>query len=122
MQPLDPAIACGPGVCPEPPARQVGLLQWMRLVHENPIAVFDRGAFAADFRQKQVFLGNFVLVNEPGFIEHILLTNHRNYSKGRIIRDTLRPVIGDGLVTSEGDLWRCQRRIAAPGFHRQRLA
>ena len=117
-----PAIAYEPGVCPEPPARQVGLLQWMRLVYKNPIAVFDREMFAADFRQKQVFLGNFVLVNEPDFIEHILLTNHRNYSKGRIIRDTLGPVLGDGLVTSEGALWRRQRRIAAPGFHQQRLA
>lgn len=117
-----PAIAWEPGVCPEPPLRQVGLLQWMRLVYKNPIAVFDREAFAADFRQNQVFLGNFVLVNEPDFIEHILLTNHRNYSKGRMIRDTLGPVLGDGLVTSEGELWRRQRRIAAPGFHQQRLA
>ena len=122
MKPLDPAIAYEPGVCPEPPARPVGLLRWMRLVYKNPIAVFDREAFAGDLRQKQVFLGNFVLVNEPRFIEHILLTNHRNYSKGRIIRDTLRPVIGDGLVTSEGDLWRRQRRITAPAFHRRRLA
>ncbi len=120
---LDPsAIAWEPGVCPEPPPRQVGLLQWMRLVYKNPLAVFDRELFAADFRQSHVFLGNFILVNEPDCIEHILLTNHRNYSKGRIIRDTLGPVLGDGLVTSEGELWRRQRRIAAPGFHRERLA
>ena len=117
-----PAIAYEPGVCPEPPSRQVGLLQWMRLVYRNPIAVFDREAFAAEFRQAHVFLGNFVLVNEPGSIEHILSTRHRNYLKGRIIRDTLGPVLGEGLVTSEGDLWRRQRRIAAPGFHRARLA
>ena len=122
VAPLDPAVACEPGVVPEPPPHAVNLPQWVRLIYKNPIAVFDREAFAADFRQKEVFLGNFVLVNEPRFIEHILLTNHRNYSKGRLTRDTLGPVLGEGLVTSEGDLWRRQRRIAAPGFHRARLA
>ena len=97
-----PAVAWESGVCPEPPPRQVGLVQWMRLVYKNPIAVFDREAFAADFRQKQVFFGNFVLVNEPSFIEHILRTHHRNYSKGRIARDTLRPVLGDGPAAHRG--------------------
>ena len=117
-----PAIAYETGVVPEPPARQVTFTQWLRLLRQNPIAVFDQGAFAADFREKRVFFGNFVLVNEPSCIEHILLKNHHNYSKGRLTRDVLRPVLGNGLLTSEGDFWRRQRRIAAPGFHHQRLA
>ena len=122
MTSLDPAVACEPGVVPEPPPRPVNLPQWLRLVRKNPIAVFDRDAFAADFRAKRVFFGNFVLVNEPSFIEHVLLENHRNYSKGRLTRDALEPALGKGLLTSEGDRWRRQRRMASPGFHKQRVA
>ena len=41
MTSLDPAVACEPGVVPEPPPRPVNLPQWLRLVRKNPIDVFD---------------------------------------------------------------------------------
>ena len=50
----------------------------------------------------------------------MLQENHLNYHKS-IDYKNLRPMFGDGLVTSEGERWKRQRRLAQPAFHRQRL-
>src|SRR6185295_8844193 len=60
--------------------------------------------------------------NKPEYIEHVLLTNQANYQKSHFQRHLLGPLLGKGLLTSEGDFWRRQRRIAAPAFHGKRIA
>jgi cytochrome P450 len=59
------------------------------------------------------------LVSSPEGVKHILQDNHRNYNKGY---DRAKPLLGEGLVTAEGETWRRQRRLMQPAFHRQRLA
>ncbi len=63
----------------------------------------------------------FVLA-EPAAIEHVLVSNFRNYSKETPQFETFKFVAGDGLLNSDGDLWRRQRRIMQPAFHRKKLA
>ncbi|MCX4247963.1 cytochrome P450 [Paraliomyxa miuraensis] len=63
----------------------------------------------------------FVSVANPDYAHHVLVGNHRNYVKSRNYAG-LRLVMGDGLVTSEGEHWKRQRKLAQPAFHRQRLA
>jgi cytochrome P450 len=58
----------------------------------------------------------------PEYVQHILVDHHRNYSKRTRGYDALRLLLGNGLVTSEGEFWKRQRRIAQPAFHRQRIA
>jgi cytochrome P450 len=60
------------------------------------------------------------LVLHPDGIRHVLQENHPNYHKS-IDYKNLKPMFGEGLVTSEGELWKRQRRLAQPAFHRQRL-
>ena len=122
MTAIDPALAYEPGVVPEPPAEPLGLTRFLRALRDNQLAVFNRESFVNDFGEARLFFSNFVLVNEPDFIEHILVTNHRNYVKGRLTRRILQPALGNGLVTSEGDFWRRQRRIMTPAFHHRHLA
>jgi cytochrome P450 len=57
------------------------------------------------------------VVNDPGMIRRILVANHRNYTKGIGI-ERIRVLLGNGLMTSEGDTWRRQRRQMQSGFHR----
>ncbi len=62
------------------------------------------------------------LVSAPAGVNHVLAENHRNYGKQTRGYRNLRYVLGNGLLTAEGDHWRRQRRIAQPAFHRQRIA
>ena len=117
-----PAIAYEPGVVPEPLAKPPNPIQFLRLLRDNQLSVYSREAFVAGFSEKRLFFHNFVLVNEPDFIEHVLVTNHQNYVKGRLARQILQPALGNSLLISEGDFWRRQRRIMAPAFHHQHIA
>ena len=60
-------------------------------------------------------------VSHPDYIEQVLVTDNRKFIKGRILRKN-RQLFGNGLLTSEGDFWLRQRRLAQPAFHRARIA
>jgi cytochrome P450 len=57
----------------------------------------------------------------PEHVKHILQDNHRNYWKGLVIQKVKR-IAGEGLVFSDGELWRRQRQLIQPAFHRERIA
>jgi cytochrome P450 len=59
--------------------------------------------------------------NHPDFIKDILVTNHQNFMKGLALQRAKR-LLGEGLLTSEGEFHRRQRRLAQPAFHRNRIA
>src|SRR5688572_23865257 len=59
-------------------------------------------------------------VNHPDYVRDVLVNHYDNFLKGRG-RQRAKRFLGEGLLLSEGDLHRRQRRLAQPGFHRQRL-
>ncbi|MEH2195233.1 MAG: cytochrome P450 [Nostoc sp.] len=61
------------------------------------------------------------LIADPDCIKYVLQENPQNYTKGENFKD-IKLVIGEGLVISEGDSWRSQRRLMQPSFHRQQIA
>ncbi|MCC6211337.1 MAG: cytochrome P450, partial [Burkholderiales bacterium] len=60
-------------------------------------------------------------VNDAEYVKRILLDNVANYPKSASYRNNLRPFLGDGLLISEGEFWKRQRRLAQPAFHLRRL-
>jgi cytochrome P450 len=64
---------------------------------------------------------SFHLATRPDYVKHVLQDNQRNYIKGSSVAPA-RILVGEGLATSDGDLWRRQRRLMQPAFHRKRLA
>jgi cytochrome P450 len=88
---------------------------------ETMMAMFRKYGDAIRFRAALNFYG--YLFFHPDHYQHILQDNNRNYTKmPHPSLSLLRPVIGNGLLTSDGDFWRRQRRLAAPAFHRKRIA
>jgi cytochrome P450 len=58
------------------------------------------------------------VASHPDDVKRVLVTNHRNYTKGVGI-DRVRLLLGHGIMTSEGEFWRRQRRMLQPAFHRR---
>ncbi|MFL5458069.1 MAG: cytochrome P450 [Myxococcales bacterium] len=62
------------------------------------------------------------LVTHPEGARRVLQDNAGNYTKEHPSYSMLRRLVGNGLLTSEGNFWLRQRRLAQPAFHRQRIA
>jgi cytochrome P450 len=87
----------------------------------NPIALFEYltrnyGSMA----HYRLGFSHIVMANEPEFIHEILINQPQNFIKERTQR-RMKILLGEGLITSDGEVHRRQRRIAAPAFHRQRI-
>lgn len=62
------------------------------------------------------------LIAHPDGVRHVLQEHVKNYTKDHVSYGMVRWVVGDGLLTSQGETWLRQRRLAQPAFHRQRIA
>ncbi len=60
------------------------------------------------------------LLNHPDHIKDLLVTHHKNFTKSRGLQLAKR-ILGEGLLTSEGEFHLRQRRLVQPAFHRERL-
>jgi len=87
---------------------------------KDPLATIRRGFDGAGNTFRMKLFREFIISRDPAFFRHILVSNNKNYKKGSSSK-MLNPVLGNGLVTSEGDFWLQQRRLVQPAFHRERL-
>lgn len=71
----------------------------------------------------QLWLGpqSFYIVNTPELLRELLAVRHGDFVKGKTF-DMARPVLGDGLLSSDGEFHRRQRQLIQPAFHHDRVA
>jgi cytochrome P450 len=58
------------------------------------------------------------VINHPDDVKRVLVSNHKNYTKGTGM-DRVKILLGNGIMTSEGELWKRQRYMMQPAFHRR---
>src|SRR6195256_3055512 len=58
------------------------------------------------------------VIHHPDDVKRVLVSNHRNYTKG-VGLDRVKILLGKGIMTSEGELWKRQRYMMQPMFHRR---
>lgn len=75
---------------------------------------YDQIAYA------RIAFRDFYVLLHPDPIDQVLRQNHRNYVKS-FAYDGLKTILGNGLLTNEGDFWLKQRRLVQPAFHRSAL-
>jgi cytochrome P450 len=93
----------------------------MRELTENPLAFFTTCAREyGDFVPLRLGTRAGVFMNHPDLIESVLVGRHRDFRKSLALQRS-RFLLGNGLLTSEGDFWRHQRRLIQPAFHRERI-
>jgi cytochrome P450 len=92
-------------------------------VLKNPSAfLLKLSSLAGDIGAFDSNIGiRIICVNRPDLIHQVLVEKHRSFRKMPAVK-TLRAFTGDGLLVNDGDLWAKHRKLAAPAFHRQKIA
>lgn len=112
------------------PARDDGLPEvrgwpWLGVTAQllrDPLGLLERaGRVAGGIGQFVYWRGRRVVVNRPEAIEQVLVVQHERFIKGELLQLAARRLLGQGLLTSEGELWRRQRRLIQPAFQRTRV-
>lgn len=67
-------------------------------------------------------LSSMYLLTNPTLIEDVLVNKHKYFRKDTFLREKAAAIFGNGLLTSDGELWLRHRRMMQPAFHRQRIA
>jgi cytochrome P450 len=98
-----------------------GLQEFLKFRRGPLQYIADAGKRSVDVRS--IRFGNYEIyhANHPDLIRDVLVTHDWNFIKARGLRSS-KPILGNGLLTSEGELHRRQRRLAQPAFHSARLA
>ena len=94
----------------------------MREFNRDSLSFITRVRDYGDVVRMRFFYVTAFFLYNPNDIEYVLSTNAKNFIKSMSLRSNFfHRLLGNGLLTSEGDFWRRQRRLAQPAFHRQRI-
>ncbi len=99
-----------------PPARALPLWRFLPTFLRNPLRTVPRPVFEEPFYVPAPMRGRLVWITDPKLIERVLLDEHAELPKSPVERRIFGRILGDSILTAEGQSWRWQRRTVAPLF------
>lgn len=114
-----PVTPARPFIPVQPPRTADWVPVWRGFFGErlrNTVHGWPEPAFDVPHKTRRVLGFTVHIVSRPEAVERILLTNKANYLRPGIARRILSPLLGNGLLSAEGEEWKVQRRIVAPTF------
>jgi cytochrome P450 len=110
--------AAPPLVPPSPPRAAEDMTAFGRVavMRKNAIGSWGQRAYQEDIIRGRFFGHSSFILNTPDAIRHVLVDNYESYRRTPAAIRVLRPVLGEGLLMSEGQAWKHQRRTLAPAF------
>ncbi|KOF15486.1 cytochrome P450 [Ensifer adhaerens] len=105
----------------EPPAPipRVGVPSYLKIIRtvlRNPLELWGEPSYTLPWIETRFITQRTLIVNDPGLIRYILVENVSNYEMSKVRRLILRPILRDGLLTAEGEIWKRSRKAIAPVF------
>jgi cytochrome P450 len=94
-----------------------------RAMAHNPVQVLSKYTelYGETFRFHLGGIKEAIVTTDPVVIQHVLKTNWENYHKSHIQKKRMGHFLGKGLLTTEGEAWKTQRRLIQSGFERKQL-
>ena len=115
----DPPVASAPKTPPGPPL--TATFKLLRQLWVDRLALMMEGTKYGDAVRMAIGPKTLYFFNHPDYAKYVLADNAANYHKGIGLVQAKR-AIGDGLLTSEGELWRKQRSTIKPAFQAKRIS
>ncbi len=101
---------------PHLPSGELPLTGFLRAIRTNALTIWPEAAYEQEVRSRRLLGRTTMLLNNPDAIHRVLVDNPDNYRRSPASVRILRPITGRGLLLSEGDDWKLQRRTIAPAL------
>ena len=101
---------------PVPPDRELSTFRFVATMRTNGIGCWPAAAYEVPVRRRRLLGKVRLTMSDPEAVRRVLVDNVGNYARTALSIRVLRPMLGDGLLISEGAAWRHQRRALAPAF------
>ncbi|MBD8556807.1 cytochrome P450 [Rhizobium sp. CFBP 8762] len=101
---------------PIPPAVPPSGLQLLKTALRNPLELWGEQAYTQPWVDMSLLGQRAVIINDPALIRYVMVENSSNYEMSAVRQLVLKPILRDGLLTAEGEVWKRSRKAMAPVF------